>query len=77
MIKYIIYTQKACGYCNKAKELLAELNLEYEERLLDTPERVKKFKERGYKTVPQIFKHVGGFTELQKDLKENIWKNIF
>ena len=40
MIKYIIYTQKACGYCNKAKELLAELNLKYEERLLDTPERV-------------------------------------
>jgi glutaredoxin len=39
---------------------------------LDTPERVKKFKERGYKTVPQIFKHIGGFTELQKDLKENI-----
>ena len=31
MIKYIIYTQKACGYCNKAKELLAELNLKYED----------------------------------------------
>ena len=35
MIKYIIYTQKNCEYCAKAKALLDEAGEVYEERVLD------------------------------------------
>ena len=65
MIKYIIYTQKNCEYCAKAKALLDEAGEVYEERVLDNLPKIKRFKEAGHKTVPQIFLHIGGFTELE------------
>ena len=65
MIKYIIYTQKNCAFCKKAKHLLDEAEEVYEERLLDTPAKIKRFREAGHKTVPQIFLHIGGYTELE------------
>ena len=68
MIKYIIYTQKNCAFCKKAKHLLDEAGEVYEERLLDTPAKIKRFKEAGHKTVPQIFLHIGGYTELEEFL---------
>ena len=63
MIKYIIYTQKNCTYCAEAKSLLDDMEEVYEERVLDTAEKVRRFKEEGHKTVPQIFLHIGGFHE--------------
>ena len=42
MIKYIIYTQKNCAFCKKAKELLDEAGEVYEERLLDNLPKIKK-----------------------------------
>ena len=66
MIKYIIYTQRACEFCNKAKDLLNEAGEIYEERLLDTPAKIKRFRDAGHKTVPQIFLHIGGYTELEE-----------
>ena len=65
MIKYIIYTQKNCAFCKKAKHLLDEAEEVYEERLLDRPAKIKRFREAGHKTVPQIFLHIGGYTELE------------
>ena len=65
MIKYIIYTQNRCGYCESAKKLLTDAGETFEERKLDTLEKIKRFKEAGHKTVPQIFLHIGGFTELE------------
>ena len=65
MIKYIIYTQKNCIYCAEAKSLLDEAGEVYEERVLDTAEKVRRFKNAGHKTVPQIFLHIGGFHELE------------
>jgi len=65
MIKYIIYTQKNCIYCAEAKSLLDEAGETYEERELDTAEKVRRFKKAGHKTVPQIFLHIGGFHELE------------
>ena len=65
MIKYIIYTQKNCAFCKKAKELLDEAGEVYEERLLDNLPKLKRFKDAGHKTVPQIFLHIGGYTELE------------
>ena len=65
MIKYIIYTQKNCEYCAKAKALLDEADEIYEERILDNLPKIKRFREAGHKTVPQIFLHIGGYTELE------------
>ena len=65
MIKYIIYTQKNCTYCAEAKSLLDDMEEVYEERELDTAEKVRRFKKAGHKTVPQIFLHIGGFHELE------------
>ena len=66
MIKYIIYTQNRCGYCESAKKLLTDAGETFEERKLDTLEKIKRFKEAGHKTVPQIFLHIGGFNELEE-----------
>ena len=66
MIKYIIYTQHACDFCNKAKDLLREAGEHFEERLLDTPAKLKRFRDAGHTTVPQIFLHIGGFNELEE-----------
>jgi glutaredoxin len=66
MIKYIIYTQNRCGYCERAKNLLSEANETFEERKLDTPEKVKRFRDAGHKTVPQIYAHIGGYSELEE-----------
>ena len=66
MIKYIIYTQHACEFCNKAKDLLKEAGEHFEERLLNTPEKLKRFKDAGHTTVPQIFLHIGGYNELEE-----------
>ena len=66
MIKYIIYTQKNCEYCAKAKALLDEAGEVYEERVLDNLPKIKRFREAGHKTVPQIFLHIGGFNELEE-----------
>ena len=65
MIKYIIYTQDRCGHCESAKMILREAGETFEERKLDTPEKIKRFKDAGHKTVPQIFLHIGGRTELE------------
>ena len=58
MIKYIIYTQNNCEYCDKAKKRLDKEKAHVEERLLDTTEKIKRFKKAGYNTVPQIFLHI-------------------
>jgi glutaredoxin len=65
MIKYIIYTQHSCEFCNKAKDLLRDAGEHFEERLLNTPEKLKRFKDAGHTTVPQIFLHIGGYNELE------------
>ena len=44
MIKYIIYTQKNCEYCAKAKALLDEADEVYEERVLDNLPKIKRLK---------------------------------
>ena len=64
--KYIIYTQKNCEYCAKAKALLDEAGEVYEERVLDNLPKIKRFREAGHKTVPQIFLHIGGYAELEE-----------
>lgn len=69
MAKVIIYSSAACSYCVRAKALLDQKNVKYEEIRVDLdPEKREEMIERsGRRTVPQIFigdKHVGGFDDM-------------
>ena len=70
MAKVVLYTKPFCGFCSRAKRLLDERGVDYDE--IDVswdPEREREMIERagGAYTVPQIFigeVHVGGSDEL-------------
>ena len=64
-----MYTTEWCGYCVRAKALLEERGIEYEEVPMDgDPEfRQKLLDMTGRWTVPQIFvdgRSIGGYMEL-------------
>jgi glutaredoxin 3 len=64
-----IYTTRWCGYCVRAKALLDDLGLAYEEVSLDgDPEfRQRLRRETGGWTVPQVVigaRPIGGYAEL-------------
>ena len=64
-----IYTTKFCSYCIRARRLLNDKGIEYQdirvdEDILQMPEMVRL---SGRHTVPQIWigeRHVGGYTDL-------------
>ena len=67
--KIKIYTWGYCPFCIRAKRLLTEEKLEFEEVCLDgKDEQLKELVSKTkYKTVPQIFigdEMIGGFSEL-------------
>jgi glutaredoxin 3 len=70
MARVKIFSTRTCPFCEKAKHLLARLNIPYEEVLIDhSPSALKEFSRatRGARTVPQIViddKCIGGFVEL-------------
>jgi ribonucleoside-diphosphate reductase alpha subunit len=71
-----IYSKTNCKYCKRAKKMLSEMNVKFEETLLDDDEKRHEF----YKTmkqsfnkdvnsVPQIFidyKFIGGYSDFKK-----------
>ena len=64
-----IYTTRWCGYCVRAKALLKQRRLEYEEIALDDDPafRQRVFDATGGWTVPQILvdgRPIGGYVEL-------------
>jgi glutaredoxin 3 len=64
-----LYSTRWCGYCVRAKMLLEDRNLDYEEILLDDdPEFRRRLHDlTGGWTVPQIViddRPIGGYTEL-------------
>ena len=65
-----MYTTSWCGYCVRAKALLASRDIQYEETRLDDDDpafRQKLFDLTGGWTVPQIVidgRPIGGYTEL-------------
>jgi len=80
-MKARIFSKKNCPYCVKAKELLNNKNIEYEEAEVGvdvTKEDIQQMVNKiGFdikiKTVPQIFfitdgtiEYIGGFTDLNK-----------
>lgn len=71
MARIQIYTTRWCGYCDRAKALLEQKGLAYEEIALDDD---PAFRQRirdltGGWTVPQILidaSPIGGYTELRR-----------
>ena len=52
----IVYSTETCSYCKRAKDLLNEKGLLFEEIILDNQEAIAKFKDDcpGATSVPQI-----------------------
>ena len=70
MANVVIYTSTFCGFCYRAKSLLKDKKVNFEEvNIMYHPKRRPEMIERangGY-TVPQIFindHHIGGYDEL-------------
>lgn len=69
-MQIIVYSKNNCGYCNKAKLLLKNLGLTYEEKKMEDFESVDKLLEdigKKVRTMPQIKidgKLIGGYNQL-------------
>ena len=72
MARVEIYTKVFCGYCSRAKRLLDDKGVAYEEYdiTLGGPKRAEMLQRaHGRSTVPQIFiddRHVGGSDDLHE-----------
>lgn len=70
-----IYGKTQCPYCDRAKKLCTERNLEFEYKNVEYNEYLNELKEKipNVRSVPQIWvqgDHVGGFTELVQYLED-------
>lgn len=70
MAEVVVYSSAFCPYCQWAKKLLTEKNVEFEEIRIDQVDGAQQemlSKSNGQMTVPQIFigdTHVGGYTDM-------------
>jgi glutaredoxin 3 len=70
MAKVVVYTMHSCPYCVRAKALLKERGIPFEERLLeyeDDAAWAELETRTGMKTMPQILhgdQLIGGYSEL-------------
>jgi glutaredoxin 3 len=67
---YRIYSKAGCIFCDAAMELMEKHDIKYQEiKVPGNDEAMKLFKDRKWKTVPQIFddkgKHIGGYQDLK------------
>ena len=72
MNETIIWSKNGCPYCDMAKDLLTQSNIEFQERNINAGDWTKEQLLEAVpnaRTVPQIFLHgeyVGGYDELTK-----------
>lgn len=69
MAAVIIYTTQFCPYCIRAKHVLTEKGVKFQEIKVDKKPnlRAEMMKKSGQRTVPQIWigeKHIGGCDDL-------------
>lgn len=70
-MKAVLYTKPACPFCIRAKALLDERGIEYEDHDVSRDTALREqisASVGGYRTVPMIFldgKFIGGNSELQ------------
>jgi glutaredoxin 3 len=74
-MKAVVWSKYHCPYCDKAKALLQMRGIQFEERKIGDGYTKEELLEAvpTARSVPQIFlddKLIGGFTELEKYLKE-------
>lgn len=70
-------TQADCSYCEKAKNLLTILGMEYRTSVLDSDQKKAAFRASGFETVPQIYHKghlIGGYDDLVHIIKERLDK---
>ncbi len=65
----VMYASSWCGYCSRARQLLAQKGIELTEIDVDVEPgaRIEMVKRSGRSTVPQIFigdRHIGGCDDL-------------
>lgn len=87
-MKYEVYGTPVCGYCVQAKRLLEDRELNYRYFDLTNVDEAKQDKLMEiagfqFRTVPQIFtvedgerKYVGGYTELNESLKQELYYEV-
>lgn len=71
----LVWSKDFCGYCDRAKRLLEQKGIKYEERKIGTGWTKEQLLESvpNARTVPQIFlddKHIGGYDDLVKYFNE-------
>jgi len=76
-MKAIIWSKYDCPYCDQAKALLQQQGIEFEERKIGDGYTKEELLESvpNARSVPQILidnQLIGGFTDLQKYLKEQV-----
>jgi len=74
-MKAVVWSKYHCPFCDKAKALLKMKGIEFEERKIGDGYTKEELLEAvpNARTVPQIIldgKLIGGFTDLEKYLKE-------
>ena len=87
-MKYEVYGTPVCGYCVQAKRLLEDRELNYRYFDLSNVDEAKQDKLMEiagfqFRTVPQIFtvedgerKYIGGYTELNESLKQELYYEV-
>lgn len=72
---YTVYSKTNCSFCVQAKRLLSSKGIDYNEVMLTKPEDIEEFKNKGFRTVPQIFDDdnnlIGTFSELKVHLSNH------
>ena len=76
MTKAIVWSNVGCHFCEMAKTLLEQKDIEYEERNIAKDWKIEQLLKAipNARTVPQIFvddKYIGGYDELVKYFKKN------
>jgi glutaredoxin len=74
-MKVVIWSKYHCPYCDQAKALLTQRNIQFEERKIGDGYTKEDLLEAvpTARTVPQIFideQLIGGFTELKQHLEK-------
>jgi|TARA_B110000196_G_scaffold305878_1_gene303928 glutaredoxin len=74
-MKAVVWSKPACPFCVKAKNLLKNKGIEYEEKNIAEGYNIQDLLELvpNAKTMPQIWldgEHLGGYDQLEAKLKE-------
>ena len=75
-MRAIVWSKPMCGYCVKAKSLLKNRGIEYEEKNIAEGHKIQDLLALvpNARTMPQIWldeEHIGGYPELEKRLNES------